>query len=1148
VAFEFHVGVQIATGVPPAYSNPTNWGNNLDQDWVGPDPTDKYVGAIRMIVFQGSDTPAQVAAWVDAMQARGFYVIITLAPPSQAWANSTQTLAAWQTQVTNFVAGPDAASPDVWSIGNEPGAKPAQPTNGAGSNGPYWAKFKAAADIIHAETNIPVALGAPIHAESTHFYNNANAQGVLPYLDMWDTHVYGDTPAASLTAVQNRRAQVNAFSPSWSAKTMLITEFGWSVKKGAGTFANMVVPSGAATDTTAGTQAGNLYVAFDNWRDNREALKLRAACWYQAFDSGWMNTQNGWCGLIKDHRTDICGPAAIVGQEAKYRGPCPPSTGANHWTASNPTVARRPAYHRLRTLPFPSTTDAPVVPVTPPEVFTDAATNVAQTTAGLKGRVDPNNLPCTRYFDWGLSPSSLTNSSPGVTVTGDTQVNVGHIATPLPSNTRIYFRVRVVAGSGVGTVNGTTRFFDTLAPPLAPTVNNGSSTNVTPTGVVLNGLIDPNGLDVSDYHFEYWTTGGGVISLYPSSAVYPTSSIYPGGAVGAGGSTFSTTPGTLSGTASLTSVSATLTDLEPNTIYFWRLVASNSAGTTTGVPDLQFRTGALQGEGPLTTVARPKLPSLAISVEIATVDGRTFRWDDRSKNPRERPYELTFSTAAGDGFADASCILYRPIGLDYPDLRLLARGRFIGSDAQVVYDGRVSGLPRTVDSSGEAIQVQFQGLMAASGKDRPFMEVYADRSGDRWQEASLNYRVEMANSNTLLDTDYTASQDTGSISFRGTTQKVIPVSSQGVLMWQAPSGVKAKKFQYKGQQHNIQVNGLEDALLFANDTDTTNMGSWDSYALTMDSTIRSATLTTGRSFLGLRLRAGGGHTPSATEGAKRIFRQLCVYGDHDVALQDNGTEPDGVYASDVLRDIVDRFCPYLDASEIDDTSAILEHLVFDSPTMPFDAFTHLNGFHQWLLGAYEDGKVIFRPADLTRTDWIVDTDADGIDLTLQGEAIDGGVANGMPVAYTDVSERQVVLWPDQHVELRDDDPDHPANQEGIKRWPFVLELSNKATKAMALRLGEVALEELNRAKRPGTVTVQGGYVLDQKENPRPAHEVRYGQTLAFGNLPNISRPHLITATSWNQDGSLSVTLEQPPTRVDAVMARLELAHSVSGTT
>jgi hypothetical protein len=1134
MAFEFHVGVQISNGVPPGYSNPPNWGNNLDQDWVGPDPDDKYVGAIRMICFQGSDTPSQVAAWVEAMQDRGFYTIITIAPPNQVWFNNQQTLADWSSRVTAYV---DAATPDVWSIGNEPGATTSA-GSGAGPNGPYWDKFKAAADIIHSSSpGTPVALAGPRHDQATVFYNNANTNNVVRdgYADMWDAHVYLHTPAQNLQWIQARRAQVNAFANSWSALPMLITEFGWSVKKGGGAFDNMVVPPGTATDTTEETQAGHLYDMFTKWRANREALKLRAAVWYQVFDSSWMNTQNGWCGLIKDHRSDLCGT------QGRY-GPCPPSGGLNHWTEANPTAARRPAYHRLRTLPFPSTTDPPAVPVTPPEVFTDAATSVGQTTAGLKGRVDPNNLPCTRYFDWGLSPGALTNHSPGVAVSGDTQVNVGHIATGLPSNTTIYFRVRVVAGSGVGTVNGSTRSFVTEAPPLPPTVTTGSATNVTPTGAVLNGLIDPNGLDVTDYHFVVGTQTTNY--LLPSSSVLPSASIYPGATETSGG--FNTDPGTLPGTASLTSVSATLTDLEPNTVYFFFLVATNSTGTTEGI-ELSFRTGALQGEGPLTTVARPKLPSLAISVEIATVDGRTFRWDDRSKNPRERPYELTFSTAAGDGFADASCILYRPIGLDYPDLRLLARGRFIGSDAQVVYDGRVSGLPRTVDSSGEAIQVQFQGLMAASGKDRPFMEVYCDRSGDRWQEASLNYRVEMANSNTLLDTDYTASQDTGSVSFRGITQKVIPVSSQGVLMWQAPSGVKAKKFQYKGQQHNISPN-CEAALLFANDTDDTNMGSWDSYALTMDATIRSATLTTGRSFLGLRLRAaaGGGHTPSATEGAKRIFRQLCVYGDHDVALQDNGTSPDGVYASDVLRDIVDRFCPYLDASEIDDTSAILEHLVFDTPTMPFDAFTHLNGFHQWLLGAYEDGKVVFRPPDLTRTDWIVDTDADGIDLTLQGEAIDGGVANGMPVAYTDVSERQVVLWPDQYPELRDDDPDHPANQEGITRWPFVLELSNKATKQMALRLGEVALEELNRAKRPGTVTVQGGYVLDQKENPRPAHEVRYGHTLAFGNLPNISRPHLITAPSWNQDNSLSITLEQPPTRVDAVMARLELAHTTSG--
>jgi hypothetical protein len=1077
-----------------------------------------------MIFFapgSGGNAPTGAAQRIQAMQDAGFFVVACVQPAANAWAGFTPaTYAGW---VRDYIAA--GCSPDVWELGNEP-----HPSNAATATGPFWARAQAGADEIHStQPGVPVVLGAPEHTQRTAFYNNANSWGsgvggntpIPEWCEGFAGHYYGTSPTTVLSEAQSVRTQINAFGAAWAALPCYITEFGWSVYTPSG-FNNMVVPPGTAGATTAGTQSGNLYVAFNNWVSNRTSLKLRTACWYIGHDLAWINTQNGWCGLRSSDEIE--------------------SRSSPPWSAGSPSATNtaRASYTRLTSGAFDAVYDPPALPA--PVATTSAMNlaNVTQTVAGLQGTVDPNGSATTRYFRYGTSPTLSTyTQTPGVAVgSGDTPVNVGYTATGLTAGTTYYFMARAVSSAGVH--NGVIRSFTTDAPPLAPTVTTGSATNVTPTGAVLNGLIDPNGLDVTDYHFVVGTQTTNY--LLPGSSVLPSASIYPGSTEVGGG--FNTDPGTLSGTATLTSVSATLTDLEPNTVYFFFLVGTNSAGTSEGI-ELSFRTGALQGEGPLTTVARPKLPSLAISVEIATVDGRTFRWDDRSKNPRERPYELTFSTAAGDGFADASCILYRPIGLDYPDLRLLARGRFIGSDAQVVYDGRVSGLPRTVDSSGEAIQVQFQGLMAASGKDRPFMEVYADRSGDRWQEASLNYRVEMANSNTLLDTDYTASVDTGSVSFRGITQKVIPVSSQGVLMWQAPSGVKAKRFQYKGQQHNISPN-CEAALLWANDTDSTNMGSWDSYALTMDSTIRSTTLTTGRSFLGLRLRAGGDHTPSATEGAKRIFRQLCVYGDHDVALQDNGSEPDGVYASDVLRDIVDRFCPYLDASEIDDTSAILEHLVFDSPTMPFDAFTTLNGFHQWLLGAYEDGKVIFRPADLTRTDWIVNTDADGIDLTLQGEAIDGGVANGMPVAYTDVSERQVVLWPDQYEELRDDDPDHPANQEGITRWPFVLELSNKATKQMALRLGEVALEELNRAKRPGTVTVQGGYVLDLKENPRPAHEVRYGQTLAFGNLPNISRPHLITATSWNQDGSLSITLEQPPTRVDAVMARLELAHTTSG--
>jgi hypothetical protein len=232
---------------------------------------------------------------------------------------------------------------------------------------------------------------------------------------------------------------------------------------------------------------------------------------------------------------------------------------------------------------------------------------------------------------------------------------------------------------------------------------------------------------------------------------------------------------------------------------------------------------------------------------------------------------------------------------------------------------------------------------------------------------------------------------------------------------------------------------------------------------------------------------------------------------------------------------------------------MIEHLVFDTPTYPFDAITLINGYHLWQLGAWEDGKVQFEPADLSFSDFQVRSDDLGVTLDLQGDSVDE-FANGIVVSYTDVADRAQVLWPKDpatgtvlNSSLLDEDPNNPANIEGIDRWPVVLELSNPATASGALALGATALAEFNRPKSPGTVTVTGGYIMDGQENPVPSHKVRAGMTLSISDLPNES-PRLITATSWSEDGTLSITLEQPPSRVDAVLARFAIQASSAGIT
>ena len=98
---------------------------------------------------------------------------------------------------------------------------------------------------------------------------------------------------------------------------------------------------------------------------------------------------------------------------------------------------------------------------------------------------------------------------------------------------------------------------------LAPTVTTNPATSVTSDSATLNGTVNPNGASTT-YYFEYGTT-----ESYGSHTVTKSAG---------------------SGTGN-TSVSATITGLNHNTTYHYRIVAANSGGTSYG-SDRTFYTPA----------------------------------------------------------------------------------------------------------------------------------------------------------------------------------------------------------------------------------------------------------------------------------------------------------------------------------------------------------------------------------------------------------------------------------------------------------------------------------------------------------------------------------------------------------------------------
>jgi hypothetical protein len=225
-----------------------------------------------------------------------------------------------------------------------------------------------------------------------------------------------------------------------------------------------------------------------------------------------------------------------------------------------------------------------------PVVTTGDATNVAANTATLNGTVDPDSLSLTdcsfQYVDdaqFQIDGFASATSAPCVPATpaGADPVPVTADISGLSPDTTYHFRLTASTVDGTATGDANTFFFRTPVDPDAVAL---PAAGVTETSAVIGGLVDPNNFPTT-YYIEYADNP----AFTGSTSLPPTQDADAG-----------------DGDTAI-SVSAVATGLTPDTDYFFRVVATSTAGDDTSdaltfhtlgteppppvCPNAQFRTG-----------------------------------------------------------------------------------------------------------------------------------------------------------------------------------------------------------------------------------------------------------------------------------------------------------------------------------------------------------------------------------------------------------------------------------------------------------------------------------------------------------------------------------------------------------------------------